>query len=101
MEFSRLTGVLVSQRPCPPEGRSIAELCEEAANALANFYENDDHTFWLKKEYAANAPEQVQIIDGDGAVIFEYDLTDLLNRSLRCLAPRASEAAAPSRKIGL
>jgi hypothetical protein len=99
MEFSRLTGVFVSQRPCSSKGRSIAELCEEAANALASYYESDDYTFWPKKEYASNPTEQVQIIDSKGAVIFEYDLIDLL-KNLRCLSPGDPDGAAQVARPG-
>jgi hypothetical protein len=88
MEFSRLTGIFVSQRPWPVNGRSTAELFEEARDALAEFYEGDEYSIWPKMEFAPNAPEQVQIVGASGAVIVEYGLGDLLADTGRCLGPR-------------
>ena len=88
MEFSRMNGMFLSQRPWPADGRSTVALLEEARNALASFYEGDEYSFWPKRLYAPNAPERVQIIDPDGAVIVEYGLDDFLCDSGRCLASR-------------
>lgn len=85
MEFSRLAGAFISQRPWPVDGRPIEELTIEAKNALAGFYDGDEYSFWPKKEYAANPPEQVLIIDFRGTIVVEYDLGDLLGGSRRSL----------------
>src|SRR5579863_3054543 len=88
MEFSRMSGLFVSQRPWRVDGRSIAVLFGEARDALASFYEGDEYSVWTKIEFFPNTPEQVQIIDSSGTVVIEYSLVDLLVDSGRCLGPR-------------
>lgn len=85
MEFSRMTGAFISQRPWPIDGRSTDELLAEARAALGGFYDRDDYSFWPKKEYAPNAPEHVRLVDSNGAIVLEYDLGELLAESGRSL----------------
>jgi hypothetical protein len=92
IEFSRMSGVFLSQRALLADNRSSAELLEEAKAALASFYIGDEFSLWPKHECASSAPERVQIVDRDGAVVVDYDLGDFLaetGRVLWTLAPSA------------
>jgi hypothetical protein len=81
MEFSRMTGVFISQKPWPVDDRPAHQLVAEAKAALADFYDRDEYSMWPKKEYCANAPEHVRMVDSRGAIILEYDLTELVAES--------------------
>jgi hypothetical protein len=85
MEFSRMTGVFISQRAWPVDGKSTDELVTDAKHALAGFYEGDEYAFWPKKEYASNTPEHVRLVDSTGAIVVEYDLAELAAESKRSL----------------
>ena len=85
MEFSRMVGIFISQRPWPVDGKSDEQLLAEARDALAGFYDGDEYSFWPKKEYASNVPEHVRVVDSTGAIVLEYDLADLIAESRRSL----------------
>jgi len=85
MEFSRMTGIFISQRAWPVDGKSTDELVTDAKGALAGFYDSDEYAFWPKAEFASNAPEHVRLVDSTGAIVVEYDLTDLTAESRRSL----------------
>ena len=70
-----------------PEKRNAldSELIAEAKDALASCYEGDSFSFWPKKEYYPNTPEEVRVVGSDGDIVVQYDLVALLrdtNRSL-------------------
>jgi len=81
MEFSRMTGIFISQRAWPVDGKSTDELVTDAKNALAGFYDVDEYAFWPKEQYASNAPEHVRLVDSTGAIVVEYDLAELAAES--------------------
>jgi hypothetical protein len=85
MEFSRMTGVFLSQKAWPVDGKSTDELVIEAKHALAGFYDGDEYAFWPKDEYGSNAPEHVRLVDSTGAIVVEYDLAELAAESKRSL----------------
>jgi hypothetical protein len=85
MEFSRMTGVFISQRPWAVDGKSTDELVTDAKHALSGFYDGDEYAFWPKEEYASNAPEHVRVVDSTGAIVVEYDLAELAAESKRSL----------------
>ena len=97
MEFSRMSGHFVSQRPWRVDRRSLAILFDEARDALASFYEGDEYSVWTKIEFFPNAPEQVHLIDSGGAVVIEYSLVDLLADSGALLGPTAPARGIPAR----
>lgn len=65
MEFSRMTGVFISQRAWAVDGKSTDELVTDAKRALSGFYDGDEYAFWPKEEYASNTPEHVRLVDFD------------------------------------
>ena len=85
MEFSRMTGLFISQKAWPIEGKSTDDLVTDARRALAGFYDGDEYAFWPKEEYASNAPEHVRLVDATGAILVEYDLAELAAESKRSL----------------
>ncbi len=85
MEFSRMTGVFISQRAWAVDGKSTDELVTDAKRALSGFYDGDEYAFWPKEEYASNTPEHVRLVDSTGAIVVEYDLAELAAESKRSL----------------
>jgi hypothetical protein len=88
MEFRRMTGVLILERAWPAHGRPVEEIAAEAKDALASCYEGDKFSFWPKKEFASNAPEEVRVVDGEGRVIAQYDLCAFLAETQRSMIAR-------------
>ena len=85
MEFRRMTGVLILERAWPAHGRPVEEIAAEAKDALASCYEGDKFSFWPKKEFYPEAPEEVRVLGADGAIIVRYDLVALLRETNRSL----------------
>jgi hypothetical protein len=90
MEFRRMTGALISDRPWPANDRSIFELTAEAKEALSSFYEWDAHSFRPKTESAQNAPEEVWIVGNDSEIILKYSLSRLAAETGRSLSRSAN-----------
>jgi hypothetical protein len=85
MELRRINGTVLHEKEWPVHGRPIGEVVAEARDALASCYEGDRFSFWPKKEYYPNTPEEVRVFGSDGGVVVQYDLVALLrdtNRSL-------------------
>jgi len=61
---------------------------EQAKEALASFYEGNEHFFWPKREFAPNAPEEVRIINDYGIVVAKYDIHNLGADTKRSLSRR-------------
>jgi hypothetical protein len=85
MQFRRMSGALILEREWPAHGRPVEEIAAEAIEALTSCYEGDAFSFWPKKAFAPDAPEEVRVIDADGAIIARCDLTVLLGASRRSL----------------
>lgn len=90
MEFRRLIGALVFDRPWPVQGLSKKQLDDQAKDALASLYEGDGRSVWPKKEYASNAPEEVRIVDASGAVLAHYDIRNLV-ADTKCSSARSAD----------
>ena len=88
MEFRRMTGGLIHERTWPAHGRPIEEITAEAKDALRSCYEGDLFSFWPKREFAPNAPEEVRVVDGEGRLIAQYDLCAFLAETQRSLVAR-------------
>jgi hypothetical protein len=90
MEFRRMTGGLILEREWPVHGRPIEEIAAEAKDALQSCYEGDTFSFWPKREYAPDAPEEVRVVGLDGEVVVRYDLRNYLAETKRSLVARHS-----------
>jgi hypothetical protein len=86
MEFRRLVGTVIFETSWPDQDEQIDEFNEQAKEALVSFYEGTEHCFWPKKEFAANAPEEVRIINEQGIVVAKYDIHDFATDTKRSLA---------------
>ena len=85
MELRRMNGTVLHEKEWPVHGRPIGEVVAEARDALASCYEGDRFSFWPKKEFYPNTPEEVRVFGSDGDIVVQYDLVALLrdtNRSL-------------------
>jgi hypothetical protein len=96
MEFRRLTGTVIFETAWPAQDEPVTELNEQAKEALTGFYEGNEHSFWPKKEFAPNAPEEVRIIDEYGFVVAKYDIRDLGADTKRSLADVKAENLPPT-----
>lgn len=90
MEFRRMSGTLILERAWPSHGRPVEEIAAEAKDALASCYEGDKFSFWPKKEFAPNAPEEVRVVDGEGRIIAQYDLCAFLAETQRSILVKRS-----------
>jgi hypothetical protein len=73
MELRLLIGTLIFDQPWPDKEMSTEELKEQAKDALVNFYEGDERSLWSGTEFARKVPEEVRIVDANGAVVAHYD----------------------------
>jgi hypothetical protein len=85
MELRRMTGAVIHEKEWPVHGRPLGEIIAEARDALASCYEGDKFSFWPKKEFYPEAPEEVRVLGADGAIIVKYDLVALLRETNRSL----------------
>ena len=86
MEFRRLVGTVIFETSWPDQDEQIDEFNEQAKEALVSFYEGTEHCFWPKKEFAANAPEEVRIVDEQGIIVAKYDIHDFATDTKRSVA---------------
>ena len=95
LELSRLSGEPVCQdlwRSAP--GVPVDYLDDLVRDELLSFYDGNDQTFWPKAQYGQSAPELVQMVDDDGALLAKYYVNDLAADTGRKLAAPLALATA-------
>jgi hypothetical protein len=85
MELRRMNGAVLHEKEWPVHGRPIGEIVAEAKDALASCYEGDHFSFWPKKEFYPDTPEEVRVVGSDGAIVASYDLVALIKDTKRSL----------------
>jgi hypothetical protein len=85
VEFRRLIGTVLEERPWPILAVNSDELRKEAAALLGGFYESDEREFWPKKKFIQKTPEEVRIMDSAGKILARYDVWDLIDDTGRKL----------------
>jgi hypothetical protein len=78
MQFRRMVGVPLFERPWTVEDVPLGQLRADAKAALAKFYEWNETSFWPREEFAPKAPEEVRMVGENGEVMLLYDLQMLM-----------------------
>jgi hypothetical protein len=84
MEFRKFGKARTSSVAWKPQLLTFEELGYQVKTALSGFYVSNKHAIWPRHP---NAPEEVRIVDDDGAEIVVYTVNDLIEETGRILLP--------------